>query len=506
MRSLLQKISKLFWSKNSAKSIHAKTFKSKETKTEEFTIIPDYETQFPNSSEKRLSDIVIGFDFGTSTTKVIIRDPWGRRAYAIPFFNTENPDINSYLLPTKLAINNKCFYIPDINSQAQIKNLKLELINNPNKIIYSNPDLSVYLSSFTASSVYIACVLRYVRKWFFENCFNIYMNHKINWHLQIGIPSKNYDDESIKDIFEKCAMWGWWLSVQKGLIDINMINKVTIDIDNKSFDPGIHPDYINVFPEVAAEVAGYARSPLREDGLYLLIDIGARTLDVSTFNLLYNEGEHKYVFLLTSVEQLGAYELHRSRLNKISEILQGTPYFDKWKAEYLRLDDSTLPVPDNINVYCNYLNYYDKNKLLSELSSIENDSFKKKTHKAICWVISETKKRRYPTSPKWDKGLPVFVCGGGSVLSFYRNVIKECEADMKNIGCNSFKLLNLPLPEELQSTGLTSKNYHRLAVAYGLSFPFEDIGKIIPPSEVEDLVQIKRVRDVDKAYISKDMV
>ena len=46
------------------------------------------------------TDLVMGIDFGTSNTKVVIMEPGSRRAYAIPFArNTDNP----YLIPSRVA-------------------------------------------------------------------------------------------------------------------------------------------------------------------------------------------------------------------------------------------------------------------------------------------------------------------------------------------------------------------------------------------------------------------
>src|SRR3972149_12205112 len=80
-------------------------------KKEETLHFHDYDTQFPDSSEHRSNDIIIGFDFGTSTTKVVIRDPFASRSFAIPFLGQNNLNSNSYLLPTRLSINDDVFLI-----------------------------------------------------------------------------------------------------------------------------------------------------------------------------------------------------------------------------------------------------------------------------------------------------------------------------------------------------------------------------------------------------------
>jgi len=380
--------------------------------------------------------------------------------------------------------------------------LRLNLIDDHRRIVYSDTVAGVTISAFAATSLYIACVLRYVRQWFFKNCKDIYMRNKINWQLNLGIPSKNYDEVSVKELFEKCALWGWWLSVQKGTINVHLANNITEQIQRGTFEAGIHPDYINVFPEVAAEVAGYARSPQRDNGLHLLIDIGASTLDVITF-ILHGEGEQQYTFLSTAVERLGAYEVHQMYLQKISELLTDTPYLDEWNRICSNLNDATLPVPTTLEEYGTMLPGSERRRILNALVQFM-DKLNNKTGYVIRKVVYYTKKRRDPLSSRWKEGLPVFICGGGSILKFYHDVIRDSEKCLKGIGCKRFKMLKLPHPERLHAKGLSPHDYHRIAVAYGLSFPIEDIGKIIPPSEVEDIIPEDKRIEVE--YISKDMI
>lgn len=68
----------------------------------------------------------------------------------------------------------------------------------------------------------------------------------------------------------------------------------------------ISPEDINVIPEVAAELVGYARSSLRETGLHVLIDLGARTLDIASFILHNRDGDDRYSILTADLEELGA--------------------------------------------------------------------------------------------------------------------------------------------------------------------------------------------------------
>ena len=58
-------------------------------------------TQFEGTGESPPKDIVIGFDFGTSCTKVVVQDHFHREAWAVPFPEFTGAD-NRYLLPTQV--------------------------------------------------------------------------------------------------------------------------------------------------------------------------------------------------------------------------------------------------------------------------------------------------------------------------------------------------------------------------------------------------------------------
>jgi hypothetical protein len=90
----------------------------------------------------------------------------------------------------------------------------------------------------------------------------------------LGIPSKNYDEKETRSAFLTAARIGWWLSVRCNQITLDEASIVLKEASKPGVNSGFHLDLIQVVPEVAAEVAGYARSPLRELGLHMILDIG----------------------------------------------------------------------------------------------------------------------------------------------------------------------------------------------------------------------------------------
>ena len=121
----------------------------------------------------------------------------------------------------------------------------------------------------------MALVLREVQIWFGRKYAAIYNNEEIIWQMNVGIPVENYDDDGMVMLFKRIAHVGWYLAETKEPINIDSAREAPKYSTRKLHLSSIYTEDINVIPEVAAEVAGYARSNLRNSGLHLLIDIGA---------------------------------------------------------------------------------------------------------------------------------------------------------------------------------------------------------------------------------------
>lgn len=94
------------------------------------------------------------------------------------------------------------------------------------------------------------------------------------------------------------------------------------------------------------------------------------------------------------------------------------------------------------------------------------------------------------------------------MAKFYSDkLINHVKSTMnKSIIWNGFRIKEIPKPDNLEAEELRSHEYHRLAVAYGLSFQFDDIGIIVPPSEIDDVPPDRSNKNYIDKFISKDQV
>ena len=402
------------------------------------------ETQFDEVGDSNLQ-LYIGLDFGTAFTKVVVSD--SLKNYAVPL--TDNERDEKYLLPTSFSESNA---ICSLNESSGVvhNNLKMALING---------ELSDH--ALTNAAIYLALVFRKIRSYILNEKQSLFQGNRFIWLINVGLPTEGYANKKINKAYSLIVSSAWDASTASGEITRPLVEKcIKLKKQGNSSDQSLADDAVGLIPEFVAQVTGYVRSPRRQSDLHMLIDIGAGTLDATTFNVHEKEGEDRFPIFAKAVASLGTRFLVKSRIET-----------------YLDLkEDGVLspfsPVPSK--------------KIFSKLLKVSLDglsqmdaSFRKKVSDVINQIQSDTKQPgKYPESRRWDEGLPVFLCGGGAEVDFYQESI---------FGHKNSKLIkmHLPKPDALEAPDLLPANYSRLSVAYGLSFDHFDIGEIIKEDEIQ---------------------
>ena len=281
---------------------------------------------------------------------------------------------------------------------------------------------------------------------------------------------------------------GWNASVKKGGITKQAVNEALHISREPSYsdeNDRLHQEAVEVLPEVIAEIVGYAKSSLRQEGLHLLIDIGAMTTDVATFNLFYDKSEKqdKYPIYSAEVEHLGVYELHKNLLlEKTNKII----------------DESSLDESDKEKMQQEAIKYVNKidrdgfEEFKSIFDNITNNELIGNFKKQIGSVFNDTWQNRISNFDKdalqHRKFCFLFICGGGSQIAIYKDAVNDWSKKLqKNLRLCGFSSKSLSEPRNFEAPDLPPNSFHRMAVAYGLSFPPEEIGKIIPKSEIPNI-------------------
>lgn len=434
----------------------------------------------PVKRSRGATDVVMGLDFGTSCSKVVVQTPFlaGGRALAIPF-DVSRRGIGRFLAPTNLvagADGEPALGRP-VDASEDWKSIKVDLMEQPES-----------RDSRARAAAYLALVIRDAMTRYLDHERRNLEGFDLRWEMNVGIPSAGYDDARIRSSFLRTARAAWALATSGEPIRLARAAELV--------DAEMDLPAIDVVPEVAAEVVGYARSSYRRSGLHLLVDVGASTVDVCGFILDEREGDTQYALLTALVERRGAHELHRARIRGIQRLNPSALRADIRNED---LSDPSAAIPGSISAYVS------ASGLDRELALIEEPLIAG-CREQVMRCLKDLKKHRYPNAPEWRTGLRVFLCGGGAHVDAYVEALADANRSTLNAGWANEPLVigPLPVPPRLENPHIGEGDFQRLAVAYGLSFSRIDIGTILPPEQIPDVPPKMRKAEVE--FVSKDLV
>lgn len=468
-----------------------------QTSTQSYQFFPGKhsESQSELVSEEDEIDLVIGLDFGTAFTKVIVQEPDSERAWAVPFTTDSS---NPYLLPSHVYLYNNLFGLQkEGETQA---NLKLVLLQK-------SPETSHYLNA----AAYLALVIRHAMQWTLQNKSDEFAGMTPYWSVNIGIAAENLENQDLVERFRKLLWCGLLLAkdhVSDVTIDrvastLQMIDKAQAsgeDAVELSDSVTVYQDQAGVYPEIAAQIFGYIRSDRWDRRLpkFMLVDIGGGTVDASIFNVTVT-GDHEYQFNFFSsmVEPLGASLLHKARLNWLRGHLSPCKAASRIDATLMKLEQSYTScelIPDRINDYLENAKF--------PKDTVDKAFYRKYSEKLWRDLICVVKQQIDPKSVQW-RSLPFLLCGGGRNVELYRKLVKA----LNRSSSTEVKLHELVMekPDNLSAPSLSTEDYQRLSVAYGLSFL--NIGKILTPDTIAEKLRVRtKANDYQSQYIDKDMM
>ena len=417
-------------------------------------------------------DLTIGLDWGASCTKCIVRARYeqGDPAYVIDFGDLGFTDA-PHLLPSRFFLTcgdsrNISFFDPDRTAEV-IDATKFALLDE-------SLDPGQAKDHQIRAVLYLAYAIRLIIKSWSDNWKNLYTGRVPYWSLNVGIPAAKMDESFIVKRFRQVALAAWRLSQNKNdNIDIHLAEANLNHVINEGYAAS---NDINVVPEVAAQVATYAQSSFRKDGLHALVDVGAATMDTAMFVLRRDENDDDvYSILSAKVDPYGAYQLHKTRHKSVRKHTGS-------QSESFSIMDI---VPND------YLAYYpsdcslDLSKHIESLLFDIDNFFVSHAKRSMHHVLHDVRKDKYPNAPEWKLGILFFYSGGGSHVNVYQKARNNLSYwwDEHASCVHPFDFRELQVPDNLHWKN-SAGDFDRLSVAYGLSLPFVELGKARSPGEI----------------------
>lgn len=400
--------------------------------------------------------IRIGVDFGTAFTKVAIRAGVDLIFVDWEAVTGDRSPTGLYVMPGLVACGPDGNYCWRRSSDSDIHaNLKLPIF-----------DMADSDECPVAALAFLALVIRYARAFLYrhQDVGRKLVARSLRWEFNIGCPTQPHEKLEVVQFLNRIARTAWQLAAVADLREANIMAAWLADQTPVGLEtePGVVPEFV-------AQIAGYLNSTQVTEGLHALIDVGAATLDVATFNIV-NPNDFDTTpsipIFFSSVKPYGTHYLNQYRYSSLE--LEPT-----W--------DDTAPV----ELADEFSSRHGKTR--RQVDDVDS-GFLNRVANCIYRVIDDTRTNVMgdPRSPAWREGLPIFVTGGGASCELYRQAIEKAHRELKQrlSSPSRFRFIELnPLGTNIPSSNINGDV--RMTVAIGLTQDAESIALVVPHRDIE---------------------
>lgn len=435
--------------------------------------VKDFERDAPPLTPLHLN---LGIDFGTSFTKLCYRDAATEISGIVAFSNSAATS----LVPSLVHVDTSgALSIPQDGNQNCERYLKMRLA----RLDTAHPPDDLHKIK-TLSAWFLATVITNAKCWILEHKSSLTKGRRIHWSANVGVPVAYCDSPSLLDFHEVLALaWHWAETVIPDTLQSAM----------KAYAHAVSPALIKNSPcqvvaEIGAAVLSFVSSREAEEGVYAYLDIGGGTVDSVVF---YFSRGFPIAFYSGKVEALG-----------VEAIAQ-----DVALSDFTRFSSALV---------CNHLTDLDTHHLIPKRNALQKQvaetivNAKKKDGRD--WLQEEVQpiiRRLTNIDPSRAKKFCIFIGGGGAPSEWYRSAVLEMHEERQhfNAGIPPYILGEIRKPKDLEMSGIVEKDFHRFAIAYGLSIPYGERPEqtIQLPSEFAPVARPRRTIAMTVDYCdSKD--
>lgn len=246
---------------------------------------------------------VIGMDFGTSSTKIIVHQPFmvGDPSRAVPVPAELRSGGLQHLWQTALwfSPDDRSFSLFPKPGAIALEGFKAGIIQGHG----ARSDAEGVPRSLAAAA-YVGLLFAYVVGYFDEA-------QPLGWTeanscagLHLGIPVASKDDSTVRQEFERIANSAWLIAQHADIATLELVERAYCEASPPRISEGLQG--IRVYSELEGVIAGYLATPDQRPGPHMVVDVGASTLDAATFRIYASEDERRADVYATQVEMLGA--------------------------------------------------------------------------------------------------------------------------------------------------------------------------------------------------------
>jgi hypothetical protein len=323
------------------------------------------------------------------------------------------------------------------------------------------------------------------------------------WQVRIGLPAaKALVNDQYVVLFEKLVHVAWLAAEQQ-----DQPNRKAMELlCERVFEDNEQADdlEVQVIPEIAAQIFGFVASNSfdnKAENRYLMVDVGAGTVDSSLFKVFPEKGgAWSFEFYTAVVQPHGVSNLHAYRVDWWSKKLANSDSAAQLVSDLRSTKFATdigvnIPVSNSGYFLGVYLHGVDPN-------IADQDFFKLKLKAQVQGSTMWRAWKDGYLARNQVRHIPMFLCGGGSRVPLYQELEISLQK-MQGFSWLSAEPWQLGFPKDLVINHVNEEDFDRLSVAYGLSkLNVGAVTQALPPPKIPSDPQVP-FRD---RYIDKDQI
>ncbi|MCE5972442.1 hypothetical protein LZA78_02920 [Sinirhodobacter sp. WL0062] len=400
------------------------------------------------SSEEIIS---IGFDLGSTSSKVVVRFPYNPSlaAFAVPAPTALRADKHPYYWKTELWQRaDKSYALIGSDGGSCLDALKVSFLrthaDDPQSKAASEAEIHV--------TAYMALMLRQTMGWLIRRLPKTLKNSALEVSANFGFPAERVDDNSAGHRFRICCQAAIDLALSDtGISDKNVLQALSVAAKGK------RTHETRVVPEFIGAVVGFFNSSRRKNGKYILCDFGGLTCDCVCFGF------------------------------------------------YARDDGSSV-----ISIYGARVQSFGSEVVDVALGQgVDPDWITKAMGSFVAEPIKDARHRTGPNSEVWGGEMPLFRIGGGRHNGAYKDMFSWTEKSLEN---SIFRTKFHEEPLDLEQHGSIDvsvsqgRNNGRLLVALGLSWSIYDMPDWLTPGQIRSYEDPSRSLDIEARFIGPEQM
>jgi len=269
-------------------------------------------------------------------------------------------------------------------------------------------------------------------------------------------------------LLERVVRAAWTVAEMESGLERVLVQRVR----DRIFDSAHQDDEleVRVIPEIAAQIFGFVVSNSFDRNAanrYLMVDVGAGTVDSSLFRVFPERGgQWNFEFYTAVVQPHGVSNLHAYRVDWWTPRLR-----EIHDARGLLQELEVTKYATDLSVFVPYRNrdYFEGVHLVSETADkADLEFFDKRLMSQVQGSTLWRAEHDGFLTKNQVKNIPMFLCGGGARIPFYSQLGSKL-MHFPGMSWLSVEPWQLSFPKDLDAEKIDARDFDRLSVAYGLS-------------------------------------